>query len=382
MQHVVAWIPDAPLAGEMLCGLSLPQHVLVAARSVCADAFFSPGITDVQAALTALPQDADAVLICPADVPLVCEATFRAMLAALKEADAVAVTCGQPAAIICCRADALRKTLAQPDAHALQPWDAEQAAARLAARGVRALNPATPDEAIRVTDFAALSLAAQHMRQRINAAHMAAGVRLVDPAATYIDAQVRIAPGVTIYPGCMLEGNTRIAAGCTLLPNCRLRDTQVAEGVHMESTVALDAHIGPQTTVGPFAYLRPGSRIGAHCRVGDFVEIKNSVIGDGTKVSHLTYVGDSDLGRDINLGCGVVFVNYDGKAKHHSAVADGAFIGCNVNLISPVRVGKGAYVAAGSTVTEDVPDGALCVARQRQSVKEGWVAARKAQGKL
>ncbi len=219
-------------------------------------------------------------------------------------------------------------------------------------------------------------------RARINAAHQQNGVCLIDPQATYIDADVSIGAGTVIYPGNVLEGSTAIGAGCTLLPNNRLRDTLVGDGATLESTVATEAAIGAQTAVGPFAYLRPGSKIGAHCRIGDFVEIKNSTIGDQTKVSHLTYVGDSDLGEDINLGCGVVFVNYDGKQKHRSRVDDRAFIGCNVNLVSPVHVGKEAYVAAGSTVTEDVPDASLCIARQRQTVKEGWVDARRKEGKL
>jgi len=213
-------------------------------------------------------------------------------------------------------------------------------------------------------------------RKRINASHAQNGVVLIDPNATYIDANVRIGAGTVIYPGNVLEGDTVIGANCTLLPNNRLRDTVLADGVRFESVVADQAQVGEGTTVGPFAFLRPGTKLGAGCRVGDFVEIKNSTVGDLTRISHLTYVGDSDLGEDINLGCGVVFVNYDGKCKHRTHVGDRAFVGCNVNLVSPVRVGKDAYVAAGSTVTEDVPDAALCIARERQVIKEGWVEAR------
>ena len=219
-------------------------------------------------------------------------------------------------------------------------------------------------------------------RARINAAHARNGVVLIDPQATYIDAGVRIGAGTVIYPGNVLEGRTAVGAGCTLLPNNRLHDTTVGDGATLESVVAIEAEVGEGTTVGPFAYLRHGCKVGARCRIGDFVEIKNSTVGDETRISHLTYVGDSDLGRDINLGCGVVFVNYDGKKKYRSRVEDHAFIGCNVNLVSPVRVGREAYVAAGSTVTEDVPDAALCIARARQAVKPGWVEARKKAGKL
>jgi len=220
------------------------------------------------------------------------------------------------------------------------------------------------------------------MRERINAAHIQSGVILIDPHATYIDAEVRIGARTVVYPGNVLEGDTKIGEGCTLLPNNRLRDTIVSDGAALESTVAIEAEIGAHTTVGPFAFLRQGTRIGANCRVGDFVEIKNSTVGDLTRISHLTYVGDSDLGEDINLGCGVVFVNYDGKHKHRSHVGDRAFIGCNVNLVSPVTIGQDAYVAAGSTVTEDVSEASLCIARERQVVKEGWVEKRRKAGKL
>jgi len=219
-------------------------------------------------------------------------------------------------------------------------------------------------------------------RDRINETHAKNGVILIDPKATYIDADVCIGGGTVIYPGNVLEGDTTIGANCTLLPNNRLRDTTVADGVRLESVVAIETEIGAETTVGPFAFLRPGTKLGARCRVGDFVEIKNSTVGDLTRISHLTYVGDSDLGEDVNLGCGVVFVNYDGKHKYRTHVGDRAFVGCNVNLVSPVQVGKDAYVAAGSTVTEDVPDASLCIARQRQVVKEGWVEERKRAGKL
>ena len=140
--------------------------------------------------------------------------------------------------------------------------------------------------------------------------------------------------------------------------------------------------MGAHTTVGPFAYIRPGCRVGEHVRIGDFVELKNSVIGDGTKVSHLTYIGDSDFGRGINVGCGVVTVNYDGKKKYRTTVEDDAFIGCNVNLVSPVRVGRGAYLAAGGTITEEVPEDALVVARARATVKPLWAKKRREQGKL
>jgi len=220
------------------------------------------------------------------------------------------------------------------------------------------------------------------LRRRKADSLMAAGVILLDPKRTYIDPDARVGAGTVIHPGCTLTGGAVVGVRCTLYPNCRIHASTVGDDTAIESSVLTECRVGSKTTVGPFAYLRPGARVGNGCRVGDFVEIKNSEIGDGTSISHLTYVGDSDLGQNINLGCGVVFVNYDGKAKYRSAVEDGAFIGCNVNLVSPVRIGAGAYIAAGSTITRDVPGGAFAIARERQTNKEGWVEERKREGKL
>lgn len=206
-----------------------------------------------------------------------------------------------------------------------------------------------------------------------NLAYMQAGVNFIDLKMAYIDEGVKIGKGTTIYPCVVLEGDVTIGENCVIGQNTRIKDSVIGDDTNVQSSVILESKVGCETTVGPFAYLRPGSDIGNKCRVGDFVEIKNSKLGDGAKASHLTYVGDSDVGEKVNLGCGVVFVNYDGSKKTRSVVDDGAFIGCNVNLISPVHVGKQAYIAAGSTITDDVPDGALYVARSRGKSLEGWV---------
>ena len=226
------------------------------------------------------------------------------------------------------------------------------------------------------------SAAYNELNMRNIARHEENGVIFLDHDRTIVESDVVIAPGVMIYPGNTLQGSTHIGADCVLYPNNRLNNAVVGRGTTVESSVLLNCAVGEETTVGPYAYLRPDTSVGNHCRIGDFVEIKNSSIGDGTKVSHLTYVGDSDLGKDINLGCGVVFVNYDGKVKNRSKVEDHAFIGCNCNLVAPVHVGKNAYLAAGSTVVEDVPEDALFVARSRGVVKEDWVKRRKEAGKL
>ena len=227
-------------------------------------------------------------------------------------------------------------------------------------------------------------LQAQEMAVRdiITAKHLANGVRILDPNTVYIDPRVEIGAGTLILPGTILRGKTTIGRDCEIGPNAMIRDCSVGDRTEVNASQCNESAIGSDTHVGPFAYIRPHCTVGDHIKVGDFVELKNSAIGDGTKISHLTYVGDSDLGKNINLGCGVVFVNYDGKEKHRCVVEDDAFIGCNVNLVAPVHVGRGAYIAAGSTIVSDVEPLALSIARQRQRDIPGWVQARKDAGKL
>jgi bifunctional UDP-N-acetylglucosamine pyrophosphorylase/glucosamine-1-phosphate N-acetyltransferase len=226
-----------------------------------------------------------------------------------------------------------------------------------------------------------------------NLGYAGQGVVFRDLDSVFIDDGVTIGAGtkigqaVTISGGSVIGGDcvigqgcdiadSVIAPGCEILHNTRMKNSKVGTGSSVTNSVVLESTIGENTTVGPFAYIRPNSVIKDHVKIGDFVEVKNSVIGDGTKVSHLTYVGDSDLGEGINLGCGVVFVNYDGKDKHRSTIENGAFIGCNVNIISPVEVGEGAYIAAGTTVSANVPAGSLSVGRVRQTIYEDWVEKR------
>lgn len=218
-----------------------------------------------------------------------------------------------------------------------------------------------------------LAFAEKIMRERINNKHMDNGVTFINPDDTYIENSVIIENDVTIYPGNILQGKTKIEKHTTLYPNNRLEDSIIHEGVTLQSSVILNSEVGSGTTVGPYAYIRPGTKIENNARVGDFVELKNANIGQGTKVSHLTYIGDADVGSGVNVGCGVVFVNYDGKNKYRTVVGDNSFIGCNVNLVSPVEVEKGAYIAAGSTITKKVDEGDLAVARARQTNIKGWV---------
>lgn len=222
-----------------------------------------------------------------------------------------------------------------------------------------------------------LSACEKTMRMRLCHKHMLNGVTLIDPDHTYLDVDVTIGSDTILYPGCILEKGTEIGTGCMIGPNARLCGVRVGNGVSIKDSHVIDSQIDDDTTVGPFAYIRPGTVLGKRVKVGDFVEIKNSVVGDDAKISHLTYVGDGDVGENVNLGCGVVFVNYDGKKKHRTVVEKDAFVGCNVNLVSPVVVGEGAYIAAGSTITKNVPEGSLAIAREKQKNIEGWVQRKK-----
>ena len=212
-------------------------------------------------------------------------------------------------------------------------------------------------------------------QEEVLAKHMAAGVVFELLDGVLIEPDVKIAPGAVILPGVILRGNTEIGEGCVIGPN----SLNPAGGLHggVNASQGYDSVIDDGANIGPFCHIRPNSHICRDVHIGDFVEIKNSTVGAKTSVSHLTYVGDSDVGEGCNFGCGVVTVNYDGEKKSRNTIGDYCFIGCNTNLVAPVTLGDGAYTAAGSTITKDVPAGALAVARTRQENKEGW-----AEGKL
>jgi len=229
------------------------------------------------------------------------------------------------------------------------------------------------EETMGVNSRVQLAEAEKVMRKRINLKHMENGVTLIDPDNTYIEIDVQIDNDTVIYPGNVIQGKTVIGEGCILYPNSRIEDSIIGNNVSIQSSTILQSTVGENTTIGPFAYIRPECVIGKSARIGDFVEIKKSTIGDKTKVSHLTYIGDAEIGTECNFGCGTVVVNYDGKAKHKTIIGNNAFIGCNTNLVAPVAVRDDAYIAAGSTITEEVPKGALAIGRAKQVNKEGWV---------
>lgn len=209
-------------------------------------------------------------------------------------------------------------------------------------------------------------------RCRINGEHIKNGVDIWDVENTYIAPEVKIEKGAVIMPGCIIEGETHIMSGAEIGPNTKISNSVIGEGTDVAYSVVKDSKIGAGTHVGPFAYLRPGSQVGDGCKVGDFVEIKNATLGNGTKASHLTYIGDATVGEKVNFGCGTVIVNYDGKKKYITEIGDNVFVGCNSNLVSPVVVEDNSYIAAGSTITDRVPEKTLAIARARQVIKENW----------
>ncbi len=220
------------------------------------------------------------------------------------------------------------------------------------------------------------------VRQTKNEELMAAGVTIVDPATTYIDPDVQVGADTVIHPGVVLEGQTRIGAACEIQAYVRVADSEIGERVVINSyCLIVGARVADGASVGPFAHLRPETEIGQGAKVGNFVELKKTTLGPGSKANHLAYLGDATIGANVNVGAGTITCNYDGKTKHQTVIEDGAFIGSDSQLVAPVRVGKGAYVGAGSSITEDVPAGALGIARGRQSNVEGWVERKKGRTK-
>ncbi|MDF9615598.1 bifunctional UDP-N-acetylglucosamine diphosphorylase/glucosamine-1-phosphate N-acetyltransferase GlmU [Bacillus cereus] len=229
------------------------------------------------------------------------------------------------------------------------------------------------DETLGVNDRVALSQAEIIMKNRINRKNMVNGVTIIDPSNTYISADAIIGSDTVLHPGTIIEGNTVIGSDCEIGPHTVIRDSEIGDRTTIRQSTVHDSKLGTEVSVGPFAHIRPGSVIGDEVRVGNFVEIKKTVFGNRSKASHLSYIGDAQVGEDVNLGCGSITVNYDGKNKFKTVIGNGVFIGCNSNLVAPVTVEDGAYVAAGSTITENVPSKALSVARARQVNKEDYV---------
>ncbi|MFC1287625.1 bifunctional UDP-N-acetylglucosamine diphosphorylase/glucosamine-1-phosphate N-acetyltransferase GlmU [Bacillus paralicheniformis] len=228
-------------------------------------------------------------------------------------------------------------------------------------------------ETLGVNDRVALSQAEVYMKQRINKRHMRNGVSLIDPDNTYISPEAVIGRDTVIYPGTVIKGRVVIGEDTVIGQNSELENSTIGSRTVIKQSVVVNSEVGDDVTIGPFAHIRPDSKIGNEVRIGNFVEVKKSEFGDRSKASHLSYIGDAEIGTDVNLGCGSITVNYDGKHKFKTKIENGAFIGCNSNLVAPVTIGEGAYVAAGSTITDDVPGRALSIARARQVNKEDYV---------
>ena len=233
------------------------------------------------------------------------------------------------------------------------------------------------DEIRGINDRVQLNEAEKIMQKRINEYHMRNGVTMRNPESVYIEDGVEIGNDTEICQNVTIKSGTKIGSDCVIGSGSMLDRAVIHDGVDVLSSVILESEVDEGTHVGPFAYIRPNCHVGKEVKVGDFVELKNSNINDGTKISHLTYIGDSDVGKRVNFGCGTVTCNYDGKKKYRTTIGDDCFVGCNTNFVSPINVGDGVYIAAGSTITEDIPENSLSIARARHVNKEGWKDKRK-----
>lgn len=270
--------------------------------------------------------------------------------------------------------DGLGKNNAQgeyylPDAVAL---------ARRKKLGVSAFVSEDVDEVMGVNTRHDLSRAEAVMRDRVNRTWMLEGVTLLDPASTFIGSEVILGRDSVLYGNVRLEGKTRVGEACTVYPGSRIADSVIGSNVTVkDSSVIEESAIAPGASIGPFAHLRPGSVIGARARIGNFVEVKKSTIGEGSKANHLSYIGDATIGRDVNIGAGVITCNYDGFEKHLTVIGDGVFVGSDSQLVAPVTIGKGALIAAGATITRNVPPDALAISRVPQDIREGFASRRR-----
>ncbi len=234
-----------------------------------------------------------------------------------------------------------------------------------------------PADAQGINNRLQLAEAEKVWRQRIIKGHMLEGVTVINPENTYIDATVQIGQDTVIYPGVILQGKTVIGENCIIGPNTRIVDSRLGDRVKVDYSYIVEAKLAADCTVGPFSYLRSGTELSPRVKIGGFVEVKKTQVGEDSKIPHLSYVGDSIIGKDVNIGAGTITCNYDGNSKNITEIEDGAFVGSNTNLVAPLKVGKGAYIGAGSTVTKNIPDGALAIARGRQKNIANWKSKEK-----
>jgi bifunctional UDP-N-acetylglucosamine pyrophosphorylase/glucosamine-1-phosphate N-acetyltransferase len=236
-----------------------------------------------------------------------------------------------------------------------------------------------PEEILGVNSRDQLALVNRIMRQRINEELMNEGVTLLEPELTFIGPEVKVGKDTVIYPLTFIEGTTTIGEGCIIGPSSRIVNSIIGNNVKLQYAVVIESVIEDEATIGPYAHLRPGTQISRKAKVGSFVEVKKSQVGEGSKVPHLSYIGDATIGKGVNIGAGTITCNYNGFRKYKTVIEDGAFIGSDTMLVAPVKIGKGAVTGAGSTITKDVPDDSLAVERSSQNIVKGWAAQKRSQ---
>ncbi len=372
----------------------------------------------VMQAIPHLPPDAQYVLIAAGDSPLVTPEVFQSLYESAVQTDAACALAtallddptgygrilrnerGDVIGIVeekdaapeqkairevctsfyCFRADVLRDALPRlSNQNAQGEYYLTDVIGILAGQGALVVTWQSPDPTLLlgVNNRWELAQVGHTLRMRILKQHCLEGVTVVDPATTYIEPTVQIGRDTVIEPNTHLRGNTVVGANCTLGPDLYLQDCIVGDNCHLFRSHILQARIERDVSVGPFAHIRPGTVLHNGVRVGDFVEIKNVEVGEGAKVLHLTYLGDATIGKGTNIGAGTITCNYDGERKHRTVIGDGVFVGSHATLIAPLTIGDGAYIAAGSPITDDVPPESLAIARSYQTVKAGWVRKRR-----
>jgi bifunctional UDP-N-acetylglucosamine pyrophosphorylase / glucosamine-1-phosphate N-acetyltransferase len=366
LDHVLAAAePLSPTATVVLVGdrgEQIVEHLAATARHVTT--------TDDPAHAVQLVTAAETVLVLAGDAPLVVADELADAVAGNRATEVVALSDDDYAEPVgfAVRASLLRQV---PHSRSLDGLSSG------IERAGRTTEHTVATVGRRVNNRVDLAIAHYWYNRRLLEAHMRAGVTVVDPATTWIDADVTLEPDVTLWPSVELHGNTTIGTGASIGPDVSLTDTTVGPGARLTRTVAVEARIGAGATVGPFAYLRPGTDLADEVHIGAYVELKKATVGTGTKIPHLTYVGDATIGEHTNIGAATVFVNYDGVAKHQTVIGSHVRTGADNMFVAPVEVGDGAYTAAGSVITQDVPPGAMGVARAAQRNVTGWVARKR-----
>ncbi|TSK07184.1 MAG: bifunctional UDP-N-acetylglucosamine diphosphorylase/glucosamine-1-phosphate N-acetyltransferase GlmU [Geobacter sp.] len=373
----------------------------------------------VACAMSEIDGDADTVLILCGDTPLLTEQSLRAMLKAHAESGAcvtvmtatvenplgygrivkdeagnvVAITEQKDASeaerlirevnagVYCVDRAFLSEAVAKLDNNnAQKEYYLTDVVRQARAKGLscRSYQVGDPREISGVNDRVQMAEASRVLRRRINEELMLSGVTMIDPDAVYIESGVQIGRDSVIHPGAVIRGNTVIGERCRIEQNTLIVDCRIADDAAVKAgSVLEESVVGPDAAIGPMAHLRPGTELSAHVKIGNFVETKKAFMGEGSKASHLTYLGDATIGRDVNIGCGTITCNYDGVKKHKTVIEDGVFVGSDVQLVAPVTVGKNSLIAAGTTVTKDVPADSLAIARAPQVNKEGWTLRKK-----